>query len=117
MLSRFACLLPILLALLPVVADEVDEIRWEPFHGSGFRDTPMDGELGRIRVPARRDVPTSETIELAFVRFSTSRPDPGPPIPPGPPPGPPPPCSGPWGCFTGPTCRCPSGACEYGPTP
>lgn len=40
----------------------------------------VDAELGRLRVPENRGDPDSRTIELVFVRFPSTSPDPGPPI-------------------------------------
>lgn len=61
-------------------ADTVPAIRWEPYVGRAVDGTPLHGELGRIRVPERRDRRTGATIELAFVRYRTTHPDPGPPL-------------------------------------
>jgi len=55
-------------------------IRWEPYVGRAVDGTPLPGELGRIRVPERRDRPSGATIEIAFVRYRTTHPRPGPPL-------------------------------------
>ena len=56
------------------------QIEWEPFVGRAFDGSPLDGELGKIRVPENHDVPEGRWIELSFVRYRTSHTDPGPPI-------------------------------------
>ncbi len=61
-------------------AQEAGEIRWEPYTTRGADDRPLAGELGRLRVPESRSEPDGSTIEIAFVRFRTSNPEPGPPI-------------------------------------
>ena len=55
-------------------------IRWEQHVGKAFDGSPLVGELGRIRVPERHGVPGGATIELAFVRYRTTNPNPGAPI-------------------------------------
>ncbi len=65
---------------VPAGAGESPEIRWEPHTARGFRDTPLKGELGRLRVPVRHADPAGDTLDLAFVRFRTTHPNPGPPI-------------------------------------
>lgn len=57
-----------------------DAIRWEPYSTVGADGAPLDGELGRLRVPENRAKKNGKTIELAFVRFRTSNPKPGPTI-------------------------------------
>jgi len=63
---------------------EIGEIQWEPYRGKAFDGSPLEGELGRLTVPENRVAEanggSSGTIELAFVRYRTSRPNPGPPI-------------------------------------
>lgn len=46
---------------------------------SGSGDS-VAAEFGRFKVPERWGAPGSDTIELAFVRFPSTAPDPGPPI-------------------------------------
>jgi pimeloyl-ACP methyl ester carboxylesterase len=54
-------------------------LTFEPYtFGAG--DRTVDAEFGRLRVPERRANPMSRTIELAFVRFTSTSPQPGPPI-------------------------------------
>ena len=72
------------LGLLPVVAEEVPNpvstLRWEPYVGETLDGSPLEGELGRLRVPENRSVSSGREIELVFVRFRTTHPDPGPPV-------------------------------------
>lgn len=66
----------------PVGRDRADApaVRWEPYETRGADGKPLAGELGRIRVPEDRSSPDGATIEIAFVRFRTADPEPGPPI-------------------------------------
>jgi pimeloyl-ACP methyl ester carboxylesterase len=61
-------------------ADTTGAIRWEPFTGKAADGSPLAGELGRIRVPEKRGEANGRTIEIAFVRYRTARPDAGPPL-------------------------------------
>ncbi len=61
-------------------ASTAQEIQWQPYTGTAVGGRPIEGELGRLRVPENRRRPTGSTIELAFVRYRTSHPNPGPPI-------------------------------------
>jgi len=56
------------------------EVRWEPYATQGVDDKPLEGELGRIRVPEDRSRPDGPSIEIAFVRFRTQDEKPGPPV-------------------------------------
>lgn len=57
-------------------------IDWRPHVGEAVDGTPVAGELGTIRVPERRrgGDDRGRTIEIAFVRYRTTHPDPGPPV-------------------------------------
>jgi len=59
---------------------QVGEILWQPHVGEAFDGSPIEGELGRLVVPENRAKPGGAAIELAFVRYRTSHPDPGPPL-------------------------------------
>lgn len=63
-----------------VTSARADDIRWEPWIGTAFDGSPLVGELGRLTVPENRTKPGGHTIELAFVRYRTTCPNPGPPI-------------------------------------
>ncbi len=72
------CWLGRLQAQAPVV--ETANVEWQTYTGSAIDGRPLVGELGRIRVPERHGVPDGPALELAFVRYRTSHPQPGPPI-------------------------------------
>jgi len=55
-------------------------VRWEAYTTRGADDQPLSGEIGRIRVPENRSKPDGKQIEIAFVRFRTENPEPGPPV-------------------------------------
>lgn len=59
---------------------EVPEIRWERHETVGVDEKPLVGEIGRIRVPEDRAKEGGATIEIAFVRYRTTNPEPGPPV-------------------------------------
>ncbi|MEM6797858.1 MAG: alpha/beta fold hydrolase, partial [Acidobacteriota bacterium] len=67
-------------------ADEArGEIRWLDAGSPGadlraLDGSPLEGDLGVIEVPENRARPGSKSLEIAFVRFRTTHPDPGPPI-------------------------------------
>ncbi len=56
------------------------EVRWEDHVGRGRDGRELSGRIGRIRVPENRSKPDGKTIELAFVVYPSSNPNPGPPI-------------------------------------
>ncbi len=55
-------------------------ILWEPYTGQAVDGSPLEGELGRLLVPEHRGAPGGKTIEIAFVRYRTTNPKPGPTI-------------------------------------
>ncbi len=57
-----------------------EQIRWSPHATTGVDGQPIEGEIGRLSVPENRRTANGKSIELAFVRFRTSNPEPGPPI-------------------------------------
>lgn len=61
-------------------AQDLASIRWAPFVGEATDGAPLRGELGRLLVPENRDGSSSVTIEIAFVRYRTTNPHPGPPV-------------------------------------
>ena len=76
-MTLLACLL--CLAPAPLLAQTTSEnIRWEDYSTMGADDAPLSGELGRLTVPENRARPDGPTIELAFVRYRSANPDPGP---------------------------------------
>ncbi|MEM7352974.1 MAG: alpha/beta fold hydrolase, partial [Acidobacteriota bacterium] len=62
------------------VPADLQTVRWTPHVGEAFDGSPLAGELGRITLPENRQVAGGATIDLAFVRYRTSHPNPGPPI-------------------------------------
>ncbi|MEO1087842.1 MAG: alpha/beta fold hydrolase, partial [Acidobacteriota bacterium] len=58
------------------------EIEWQPYVGEAIDGSPVPGVLGRILVPEGRrpGAEVGATVEIAFVRFPTTHPDPGPPV-------------------------------------
>jgi len=63
-----------------VEAESPPSIRWEPYSATGSDRQPIEGELGRITVPENRGLTDGAKIEIAFVRFRTKDPKPGPSI-------------------------------------
>lgn len=55
-------------------------IRWSSHSGRAVDGTPITGDLGRILVPERRALPGGAQIEIAFVRYRSRNPAPGPPV-------------------------------------
>lgn len=63
--------------------DEPPEIRWEEYTAHARDGSPIPGctgRIGRILVPERRSDPDGAQIEIAFVRYETTNPDPAPPL-------------------------------------
>lgn len=52
----------------------------EPYTFEADDDRTVEAELGRFRVPENRQRPDGRTIELAFIRFPSTSPNPGSPI-------------------------------------
>lgn len=61
-------------------AGDADSVRWRPYTGRATDGTPLTGELGRISVPEDRARPGGRRIEIAFVRYRSTHPSPGPPL-------------------------------------
>ncbi len=55
-------------------------ILWEPYSAKAVDGSELHGRLGRIRVPENRGVEDGPMIEIAFVVYPSTNPDPGPPI-------------------------------------
>lgn len=79
-LAAVSCSLAMLLSLSSLLAQEPAAIRWEDYQTMGVDDRPLHGRLGRLTVLEDRQRPDGATIELAFVRYPSTNPDPGPPI-------------------------------------
>ncbi|MFN0206377.1 MAG: alpha/beta fold hydrolase [Planctomycetota bacterium] len=55
-------------------------VAFEPYTAKGAGGKQLQGELGRIQVPENRSKNNGKKLELAFVRFKSTNPNPGPPI-------------------------------------
>lgn len=62
------------------VAQKRGDLKIEPYVFENARREKVDAEMGRLLVPENRRNPRSRLIELAFVRFKSTSPNPGPPI-------------------------------------
>lgn len=56
------------------------DLKMVPYVFESSNKEKVDTELGRLRVPENRSDPHSKLIELAFVRFKSTSPNPGSPI-------------------------------------
>ena len=81
-MKSMICLLAAL--LLPVAptrpTQKVGDVKIEPYVFESAKKQKVDAELGHLIVPENRRNPHSRLIELAFVRFKSTSPNPGPPI-------------------------------------
>ena len=78
---RFAFVLGVCTWLAAVDgAAQTSSIRWEPFALAVAGGKTERAEVGRITVPERRDRPSGQTIDLAFVRLRTSATRPASPL-------------------------------------
>lgn len=59
---------------------EPPAIRWEEHVGRARDGSPLPGRIGRILVPERRSDPDGARIEIAFVHYASSSPEPAPPL-------------------------------------
>lgn len=69
-----------LLLVVEVQAQKAGELKLEPYVFEASNKEKVDAEMGRLTVPENRRNPNSKLIELAFVRFKSTSPNPGPPI-------------------------------------
>ncbi len=60
--------------------DKPGDIKIEPYVFENTRREKTDAEFGRLYVPENRANPKSRQLELAFVRFKSTSPNPGSPI-------------------------------------
>ncbi|WP_420455034.1 alpha/beta fold hydrolase [Rubrivirga sp.] len=72
--------LAVLVALSGLAASAQTELAVEPYTFTADDGRTVEAELGRFRVPENRQRPAGRTIGLAFVRFPSTSPTPGPPI-------------------------------------
>lgn len=56
------------------------DLKIEPYVFENSKKEKIDAELGKLTVPENRTNPNSRLIELAFVRFKSTSPNPGSPI-------------------------------------
>src|SRR5262245_53384681 len=61
-------------------APRAGEVKIEPYVFEAANKEKVDAELGHLFVPENRRNPNSRLIELVFVRFKSTSPNPGPPI-------------------------------------
>lgn len=61
-------------------AQQAGELKLEPYVFEAASKDKVDAELGHLFVPENRRNPNSKLIELVFVRFKSTSPNPGPPI-------------------------------------
>lgn len=66
--------------ILPSGGGSAQELVLEPYTFVSQAGDSVQAEWGRLTVPAIRGRPEAGTLELSFVRFPTTSPDPGPPI-------------------------------------
>lgn len=59
---------------------KVGDLKIEPYVFENSKKEKADAEFGRLTVPENRNNPNSRAIELAFVRFKSTAPNPGSPI-------------------------------------
>ncbi len=70
----------LLAASTQAAAQPVQLIELKPHRFQTSKGETAPAEWGRIRVPENRSRPNGPSIELAFVRFKSTSPNPGPPI-------------------------------------
>lgn len=71
---------PGLAATRSAAAQSTADLVVEPYTFHADDGRTVEAELGRFRVPENRRDGGDRTVELAFVRFPSTNPDPGPPI-------------------------------------
>ena len=79
-LFALALLLPLAAAAQPTAAQPGARLAVEPTTFTADDGRTVPAEVGRFRVPENRGRAGGRTIELAFVRFPSTSPTPGPPI-------------------------------------
>jgi pimeloyl-ACP methyl ester carboxylesterase len=70
----------LLLAASATLAQHAGQLKIEPYTFEAANNEKVEAELGRLLVPENRRKSDSKLIELAFVRFKSTLPNPGPPI-------------------------------------
>lgn len=59
---------------------KADDLKIEPYVFENAKKEKVDAEFGKLTVPENRNDPKSRLIEIAFVRFKSTSPNPGSPI-------------------------------------
>lgn len=72
------CLVPLFTAAN--AQNKAGDLKVEPYVFENSRGEKKDAEFGRLYVPENRSNPKSRLLELAFVRFKSTSPNPGSPI-------------------------------------
>lgn len=80
MRSLLRILICFVLTTLPLAAAEVPTVRFAPHRFEPGDGSPVDAELGELKVPENRANPQSATVTLRFVRFRSTSAKPGSPI-------------------------------------
>lgn len=78
--SVWMLMLFLLLAVPALAQSKAGDVKMTPYVFENSKKEKIDAELGVLLVPENRRQPHSNLIELAFVRFKTTSPNPGPPI-------------------------------------
>jgi hypothetical protein len=60
--------------------EKAGDLKIEPYVFENSKKEEVDAEFGRLFVPENRNDPRRRLIELAFVRFKSTAPNPGSPI-------------------------------------
>ena len=82
-MSGSKCVLFIVVLLLPVSVfgqQKAGTLKLKPHTFENIKGEKTPAEFGTLLVPEKRGDPQSNLIELAFVRFKSTAPNPGPPI-------------------------------------
>jgi pimeloyl-ACP methyl ester carboxylesterase len=80
MMIQLIALLLFLPVAPPVPERKAGDLAFEPYTFEAADGRKVEAELGRLLVPENRQRPTGRLVELAFVRFKSTSPSPGPPI-------------------------------------
>lgn len=72
------------IVLMPFVIcsgqQKADDLKIEPYIFENSKKEKIDAEFGKLTIPENRTNPNSRLIELTFVRFKSTSPNPGSPI-------------------------------------
>jgi len=76
----FLALASLLFMRVSAEAQKPGDLKLEPYIFESASKEKVEAEFGRLRVPENRRRPDSRLIEIAFVRFKSTAPNPGSPI-------------------------------------